>query len=460
MPSDDHREGATLTERDATLALIASWRFAPLLLTQTLTSFIDNLTKSASGMLMLFTLPESGPSLLALGSSIFMLPYVLVSSMAGEVADRFEKAWLLRVTQLTALGLACCGCVALVTQNVTGQLLTLLGLGLQAAFFSPLKYGIIPELLGERELVAGNGLVEAGTFIGIVAGTTVGSILVMAPYGTVSVGLLAIMVALGGVVSAFTVMRGRPAAPGLRLSANVAAGTADLVRQAFQVRPIRLSVMWLSWFWSLGLIVLVEVPVVAKDVLLGGQEAVTLLLAVFSVGVGVGSVLCARLLHGEVSARHVPMAGIGLTLFIAEFAAAAHGLGAEGASHPPAELLSTAGGWRVLIDLLMLSVCGGIFSVPLNALLQARANANARSRMVAANNVVNAVCMVLAAVAVAAMERRGVTATRILWSTAGVNLLITITTVPFAWGGRVTIQCVAPGWLRRLLGQEDAPPGR
>ena len=431
MPPSPDQTGHSQPNSVARLAI--SRRFAPLLITQTLTSFIDNLTKSASGVLMLFTLPDNGPSLLALGGGIFMLPYVLGSSLAGEIADRFEKAWLLRVLQLTALGLALCGGVALLTQNVAAQLLTLLGLGAQAAFFGPVKYGIIPELLNDCDLVAGNGLVEAGTFLGIVSGTTVGSMLVLAPHGTLAVGLLAAAVALGAVGSAFAVLRGQAAAPALRIRANIAASSADLVATAFRVRPIRLSVLWLSWFWALGLVVLSELPVVAKDLLNGSEATVTLLLTVFSLGVGAGSLLCAHLLHGDVSARHVPAAGLGLTVFIADFALAAHRLGATGAAHLPADLLATPGGLRLLFDLLMLAVCGGIYSVPLNAMLQARAEPQARSRMVAANNAVNAVCMVIAALAVAELARRGVAATAILWGSAAVNLLVTCSTVRFAW---------------------------
>jgi acyl-[acyl-carrier-protein]-phospholipid O-acyltransferase/long-chain-fatty-acid--[acyl-carrier-protein] ligase len=443
MTAPNPEGGVASRPSDATFVLVTNRRFAPLLVTQMLTSFIDNLTKSASGVLMLFTLPESGPAMLALGSGIFMLPYVLGSSFAGEVADRFEKAWLLRVTQLIVLAIASCSCGALVTQNVTGQLLVLFALGLQATFFGPLKYGIIPELLEEHELVAGNGLIEAGTFIGIVSGTTVGAILVMAPHGTLAVGVLAITVAVGAVASAWRVVRGRPAAPMLPLRTNVLASTTDLVRQAFRIRPIRLSVAWLSWFWSLGLIVLSEIPVVAKDVLRGSDLTVTLLLGVFSVGVGIGSILCARLLHGEISTRHVPLAGVGLTLFIAAFAETARAIGATGTMQSPSVLLSAAAGWWLVGALLLLAICGGIFSVPLNALLQARAAPEARSRMVAANNVVNAVFMVLAAVLIAELARRGVTATLILWASAAVNMGVTLTTISFAWRGR-------PGLAGRL----------
>ncbi len=424
---------AAAPHADATLRLIASRRFGPLLLTQMMTSFIDNLMKSAAGVLMLIKMPEVGASLLALGGGIIMAPYIVFSSLAGDVADRYEKAWLLRVTQLTALALAICSALALMAFTVTALFICLFGLGLQATFFGPLKYGVIPELVHDRELVAGNGLIEGGTFIGIVSGTTVGSALVMTGRGQFLVGLLAVGVALCGVASAFAVPRGTAAAPGLRIRANIAAGTVALVRQSFRVRPIRLSIEWLTWFWALGLIVLSEVPVVARDVLGGDENAISLMLGVFSVGVGAGSVMCGRLLHGDVSARHVPWAGFGLSLFTAAFAAASSSLGATGAPHSAHDLLTTAGGWQVLTFLLLLALAGGVFSVPLNAILQAKSDADARSRMVASNNIVNAVGMVAAAVAIAALERAGVSATRILWGTAAINLAVTLTTLRFAW---------------------------
>lgn len=450
MTSETEAGGSGDVARDATGALLRSRRFLPLLATQTLTSFIDNLIKNASGVLMLFTLPGLGPSLLALGGGVFMLPYILFSALAGELADRFEKALLLRITQGFAVLLAAGAALALAADSVTGQLLTLCGLGAQAAFFSPLKYGILPELLAEHELVAGNGLIEAGTFIGIVTGTTVGGMLVLAPHGTLSVGLLGIALAGLGVASAFGIARGRPAAPGLRIRRNILASTVTLVRQAWAVRPIRLSILGLAWFWTLGLVVLAELPVVGKDVLGGGEHAVTLLLSVFSVGVGVGSILCARLLHGDVSPRYVPLAGIGLSVFIAEFATASHALAAGGPIGGAWGLLAGAAGWRVLADLLALAVCGGIFSVPLYAILQARSDPAARSRMVAANNIVNAVFMVIGAGLAALLAQLGVSATQILLGTAALNLLVTLWVIRFAWGDAATLLRGARALAARL----------
>ena len=411
--------------------LLQARRFLPLFITQFLGALNDNLFKNALGVFALFTSARYGNELVAIGLGVFILPYVLFSSVAGELADRTEKARLIRATKLWELGLMAVGAVGFLTASLPLLMAVLFGLGIQATFFSPLKYGILPDHLAEAELVAGNGLIEAGTFLGILAGTIAGSALVRAPHGAETVAGLGLLVALAGLVAAWRIPPAPSASPGLRIGWNIPRETAALIRAARGNRDVWLSALGISWFWAVGAIVLSELPVAAKTVLGGDAGLITFLLTVFSVGVGAGSLGCARLLHGDVSPRLVPLAALGLSLFTFDLG---HAFAAAGSLAGPRDVLAALGGWRIMADLFLLAMCGGIYSVSLYAFLQDRADPAARSRMIAMNNVLNATFMVTASLVAAGLAFAHVSAPRILVLTAAANL-------------------VAAVWLLRILPQ-------
>lgn len=404
----------------STSTLLRTRRFLPLFVTQTLGAFNDNLFKNALVVLALYQMGSAGPIWVALSSGIFILPYALFSATAGQLADKMNKDFLIRVTksfEVLLMGLAAWG---FYTGDFYFLMATLFGLGAQATFFSPLKYGILPEHLRESELVAGNGLIEAGTFVGILLGTIAGGALILLPDGGTMVSLAAMAVAVAGLVSAFKVPPAQALAPDLRLRINLLALTAELIADARKIRSVWLSMLGLSWFWAMGATLLAEFPAVAKDTLRADGQVVTALLTVFSVGVGIGSIACAKLLRDEVSARYVPFAALGISIFTWDFARAA-----EAAGHVAdvAALLAAPQGWRMLGDLFGIAFCGGVYSVPLYAIVQEESPPDHRARMIAANNVVNAVAMVLGAGMVAGMAALGVSAPTILLVAAGVNLL-------------------------------------
>ena len=381
------------------MSLLTSRRLAPLMVTQTLGALNDNLFKNALVVLVLFRAAEStGPALVALTGGVFILPYALFSATAGQIADRFEKSRTILLVKLAEVALMALAAVGFLLESQSLLFAVLFGLGVQAAFFGPLKYAILPNHLAEHELVAGNGLVEAGTFLGILAGTVAGSALFALEHGSAIVSAAGMAVALAGVASAALVPRAPSHAPGLRLRWNLVRQTALLLRAARAHRTVWLSLLGLSWFWTLGATVIAELPTLVRDDLHAGPPVFTLMLAFFSVGVGTGSVLCSRLLRGEVSARLVPFAAIGLSVFLFDFGLAVRH--ADGLATVSAVLRSPAG-WRILIDLLLLAACGGLYSVPLYALIQDRSPEAEQARMVAANNVVNAAAMVAGAVAAA-----------------------------------------------------------
>ena len=414
------------------MSLLASRRLAPLMVTQTLGALNDNLFKNALVVLILFRAAESsGPALVALTGGVFILPYALFSATAGQVADRFEKSRTILVVKLAEVALMAVAAAGFLLESQPLLFAVLFGLGAQAAFFGPLKYAILPNHLAGHELVAGNGLVEAGTFLGILAGTVAGSALFALEHGPAIVSAAGMAVALAGVAGAALVPRAPSHAPGLRLGWNLPRETAALLRAARSHRPVWLSLLGLSWFWTLGATVIAQLPTLVRDGLHAGSPVFTLMLAFFSVGVGAGSVLCSRLLRGEVSARLVPFAAIGLSVFLCDFGLAVRH--ADGLATVSAVLHSPAG-WRMLIDLLLLAACGGLYSVPLYALIQEHSPEAEQARMVAANNVVNAAAMVAGAVVAAGLAVLGATPAAILVGCAGLNLLVA-------------------GWITRLLPQ-------
>ncbi len=407
----------------STAALLRSRRMVPLLVTQTLGALNDNLFKNALTIFVLFQSATAGPVLAAATAGIFILPYALVSAQAGQLADRFSKPRLIRLTKFLELAIMAVAVIGFLIPSIPVLLVALFGLGVQAALFSPLKYGILPEHLGEDELVAGNGLIEAGTFLGILAGTIIGGLLIATPDGPMLTAVAGLVVAVAGIASAFAVLPSPPADPSLKVDWHILRESVALIRQARQNRPVWLSILGLSWFWTIGAILLSEFPVIADRILGGSAHAATLLLTVFAVGIGIGSVVCANLLHGEVSARHVPFAAVGISLLSWDFATVCAGTaGLNGVE----AILTSFDGWRMIFDLFLLAVCGGVYSVPLYAILQHDSAPAWRSRMIGCNNIVNAIFMVIGSGAAAGMAWAGLSAPEIILVAAAANAVVAV----------------------------------
>jgi acyl-[acyl-carrier-protein]-phospholipid O-acyltransferase/long-chain-fatty-acid--[acyl-carrier-protein] ligase len=415
-------------------SLLRTRRLWPLALSQSCGAFNDSMVKNAMVILALFSLGEGGAGLSALAGVLFILPYVLLSATAGQIADRFSKPRVIITAKAAETVLMCAAAVAFMLQSVPGLMAVVAGLGLQATLFGPVKYGVLPEHLAENELVAGNGMIEATSFVSIVAGTIVGGALVLMPHGTALVAGAGVAVSLAGLASAAFMPRVPAACPSLQVNLNIVAATWSVLRHASSNRAVWLSIMGLSWFWTVGATLLTEFPLVARDTLSASGSVLTLLLGVFAVGVGLGSILCARLLKGEVSPRLVPFAALGISLFCWDFASACNA-GAHYGLHSAADVVSSFQGVRMMADLLLLAACGGMFSVPLYAIIQERSDPSARSRTIAANNVMNALFMVAGSAAAAGMAWAGMRAPEVLRVAAAANLLATL-------------------WIVRILPQE------
>src|SRR6516165_8424233 len=373
------------------IELLRARRFLPLLLTQTTGAFNDNLFKSAFIMLITYG-AAAGPDpgvVAAIAGGALIAPFFLFSATAGELADRFERSRLLQILKAAELLVVSGAAVALLTGNLVLSLVMLFVLGTQAAFTSPIKYSLLPQHLATTELVDGNALMEAGTFLSILAGTIAGGVAVAIAWGPDACCLLLVVCAALGFAASLRVPTAPAPSPGLRLSRNLASATADILRHAWARREVRLSILGASWFWLVGAVSLSQLPSFAKLTLGADSSVVVLFLAAFSIGVGVGSSLCGKLMHGEVSARYVPLAALGMAVFSLDLALASEGaipvVGGELLGI--ADFLSHFTGLRIFIDLLAIAICGGVFVVPLYAIIQRRSDEAARARVIAAMNV-------------------------------------------------------------------------
>ena len=403
-------------------ALLKERRFAPFFWTQFFGAFNNNLLKNAMIVLVTFqTARFAGESsffhgvasgvLVNLAAGLFILPFVLLSATAGQIADKYDKSRLIRGVkslEIVVMGLAAVG---FVTENI-GVLLTALFLaGVQSSLFGPIKYSILPQMLRETEIVGGNALVESGTFVAILIGTLTGGYLASLQAGPAAAAAGGLAVAVAGLGASWLIPRVSAADPGLRIDHNPVRETWRNYQAIRSNAVVHRSILGISWFWLYGALFLSQFPDYAKDVLHGDETQVSVLLAIFSVGVGVGSLLCERLSGHKVEIGLVPFGSIGMTLF---------GVDLYFASTPDPQRV------RIYLDLLLAGVFGGFYIVPLYALIQTRTLKSHVSRVVAGNNILNAVFMALGAVAAIVMIKAGFSVVEILLAAAAMNAIVAI----------------------------------
>ena len=411
-------------------SLLKTRRFAPFFVTQFLGAFNDNLFKNALVVLLTFhaaSWTALAPEILTnLAAGIFILPFFLFSATAGQLADKFDKARLARLVKLLEMLIMLIAAFGFFMHSLAVLLGALFLLGLHSTLFGPVKYAILPQHLAEEELVGGNGLVESGTFVAILVGTLAGGLLAGIGGHPSWVALAGLLVAAAGYLAS----RGIPAAPApvpeLAVNLNPFSETWRNIGFARQNRTVFLSILGISWFWLYGALFLAQFPVYAKNVLGGDETSVTLLLATFTVGIGLGSMLCEKLSGKHVEIGLVPFGSIGLTLFGVDL------LFSSPASLPAAAplaisaLLGQHSTWRVLFDLFGLGLFGGFFIVPLYVLIQLRSAPEHRARIIAANNILNALFMVVGALLAAGLLGNGLSIPRLFGIAALFNALVAI----------------------------------
>jgi hypothetical protein len=381
-------------------ALLRERRFAPFFWVQFFGAFNDNVMKQAIVVLFATTMTESESNNLAqIAVGLFIAPYFLFSATAGQLAEKYEKSGLIRGTKVLELVIVLGAGVAFWFSSSVGLLVLLMLLGLQSTLFGPVKFAILPRVLREDELVGGNGLVEMGTYVAIIGGQIIGAELIsQGEHGRHLVSAVLIAAAVIGYLASRWVPKVPSEVPDLKLSLNLVSETWRTITFAHENRAVWLSVLGISWFWLYGALFLTPLPTFATHTLGGSASVATLFMVVFSIGVGVGSLLCERLSSGHIELGLVPFGSIGLSVFALDAYFASHGLHGTSIVVGPFDVLADSHYWRLLLDFLLIGVFGGLYSVPLYALIQHRSDKDKRARIIAGLNIISSIFLVASAV--------------------------------------------------------------
>jgi 1-acyl-sn-glycerol-3-phosphate acyltransferase len=415
------------------LSLLGQRRFWPLFWTQFLGAFNDNLFKNALVILIAYR----SMTLLGIGSAtivvacagIFIFPFFLFSATAGQLADHFPKWRLMRWVKIWEIGVMVLAGVGFATNNLALLLTVLFLMGMQSTFFGPAKYAILPELLDDETLVGGNALVAMATFLAILLGTITGGVVVAGGDRWVSrLGFMVVAVAAAGYATSLFIKKLPAANPDLPVKLNPVTPTIDILRVTRRVHSVFLSVLAISWFWFLGASFLSLLPNFSKDVLGGGETVVTLCLAIFCVGIGTGSMLCERFSRRHLELGLVPLGSIGISLFAIDLAFSGWRfiVPADGTLLTIAQYLRQPGAVHVLFDLLMIAVFSGFYTVPLMTFIQQRSASTERSRVIAGNNILNALLMVLSSLMLVGLLAAEVTIPGIVLTLALLNIAVAL----------------------------------
>ena len=416
----DHSQFKLLSER----------RFLPFFVTGTLGAFNDNIFKNGLAAMLVFNSSHlaglNTNQIVNLSALAFILPFFLFSALFGQFADKYEKSIQIRGIKLFEVVIMLAATLGFWLDNLPLLLIVLFMLGFQSTMFGPLKYSIIPQVLSRGELIGGNALVEMGTFVAILAGTIAGPLLMgIEADWPVWVSGTALVVAVAGYIASRGIPVAPAVAPELKVNWNFISETFRNISFITENRVVLNSVLGISWFWFFGATFLVQIPSFSENTLGGDEKLMSTLLAMFIIGISTGSLLCEKLSSGQVEIGLVPLGAFGLTLFGIDMyfaspqqAAAYTGL---------AGWFAVAGNWRIVFDLVLIGIFSGFYIVPLYALVQQRTTPSHRSRVIAGNNILNALFMVIAAIiAMILLGRVGFTIPQLFLFTALLNLVVAI----------------------------------
>ncbi len=412
--------------------LLKNNHFLPLFITQFLGAFNDNVYKNALIILIIFqgsTLYGMDTNVVVtLSAGIFILPMFLFSATAGQIADKYEKSMLIRRVKILEIVIMAFAIFGFYLENIAMLITLLFLMGAQSALFGPLKYSILPQHLSERELTGGNGLIAMGTFLAILLGTILGGVLIsVEEFGPFIIACLVVVFAIMGFLSSRFIPKAAAAEPELKINWNIATQTIRVMQYAMENRSVFIGVIAISWFWLLGATYLSQVPAYSKDILGSNNEVVTLLLTMFSIGIGIGSVLCEKLSKGRIELGLVPLGAIGLTLFSIDIYFASEyfvSLSLPAGEMNFSQFMSISGSWRVLIDLVLIGLFGGFYTVPLSAMVQKRSNPLHRARVIAANNILSALFMVISAIGTVILLKIGFSIYQIFLCLGLLNIVV------------------------------------
>ncbi len=403
-------------------SLLSSKYFAPLFWTQFLGAFNDNLYKNALVILMALNAARytdiSIDLLIPMSGGIFILPFFLFSAIAGQLADKFEKSKLIRMIKIGEINIMLFAALGFYLENVWFLLAVLFFMGCQSSLFGPVKYSILPQHLSEEGLLKGNAMIETGTFLAILLGTLLGGILIAdKEFGRVYVSVLVISVALLGWLSSLKIPIAQSVNQDLKINMNIFSETWNILKIATKSRLILGAIIAISWFWFIGatMLSIIPLPAFTQDILLANERVITLLLALFSIGIGIGSIMAGRSKTLVKSIKWIIIGALGMSLILLDLYWVSTELISIHSAQDSMALLSWQAMFQspltanVLTDVLLLGAFGGLYIVPLYVILQEHSEIKTRSRTIAANNIVNSLFMVISALATMMLLDSGVT---------------------------------------------------
>ena len=407
----------------ASLPLLRTRRFLPLFTTQMLGAFNDNLFKNAMVLFVVYEIYNDETTetwFSAITTGIFILPFFLLSALSGQLADATDKARIVRIVKAAEIAIMAVGAGGLLLQNIPLMLAAVLAMGVHSTFFGPIKYAILPQHLKDDEVLGGTGLVEAGTYLAILAGTIAAGWI-----NAEATAIAVICVALLGYFSGRQIPPAPPVGDPIQIDHNVLRSSWRLISVTMHIPRLFLAICAISFFWMIGSILIIIFPPLVKNVFTASKEVASLFLAIFSIGVAVGSVLINRLLQGKVSAKYAPASVILMAGFILYlYAVARNWTGApEGQFYSVWTFIDHSGAWQVVIALLGIAISGGMFVVPLYAFLTTTVSKSETARTVAANNVVNSGAMTVGALAILSATGAGLSITGALLLVAAMCLV-------------------------------------
>ncbi|MEI8170563.1 MAG: MFS transporter [Rhodoferax sp.] len=417
--------------------LLAQKRFGPFFATQLAGAFNDSFLKQLVILLVTFHTAQyttlSTGLVTNMAAGLFILPFVLFSAFAGQLADRYDKSLVIRSVKAVEVVIMLAVSFGFYAKSLPTLLACIFAMGCHSAFFGPVKYSLLPRVLHQDELTGGNGLLEMGTFLSILGGTLVAGLMVASTTDPLMLSIAVTGVALTGLVSSLFIPPTGEAAPELKIRFSMVKDTLATLKLAQdEGKGVWTSLLAISWFWFMGAVLLSQIPALGKDVLRGDTSVVTVMLAVFSIGVAIGSLLCESLSEHKVEIGLVPIGSIGLTLFCADLGLASLQFANMTTLAPTAtglgwgEFMAATGSWRVLADITLIGLFGGLFIVPLYAYVQLNTHAQRQSRVISANNILNALFMVVAAGMAAGLLAAGLSVPQLILVCAGLNTLATV----------------------------------
>lgn len=420
---------SAVDEHPNQFALLKQRRFAPFFWTQFSGAANDNLFKFAFTVMVTYQLSVSWlpPAMAGLViGALFILPFLLFSATSGQLTDKHDKTAMIRFVKNLEIAIMALAAFGFYADQVVVLLVCTFMMGLHSTLFGPVKFAYLPQVLNERELTGGNGMVEMGTFVAILLGNVVGGLLVAIPgIGHATVAFSCLGMAILGRVAAGFIPAAPATDPGLKINWNPVTETWRNLKLAHGDLVVFRSLLGISWMWFFGAVFLSQFPSLAKEVLHGNEQVASLLLVVFSIGIGVGSLLCEVLSHRHVEIGLVPLGAIGMSVFAIDLYFATNGL-------PSAEImglsafLAQGAHWRVMADLLLLSLFAGLYSVPMYALIQLRSQPTHRARIIAANNILNALFMIASSLIAGALLSNGFTIPQIFLFTGLANAVVAL----------------------------------